>query len=71
MKGAVTWAILACFLIGIPMFYIGHLLEKTQRLMNFFKEKDSQSKLGSRLCWSGMAVFALGFALLYFVFPKL
>jgi hypothetical protein len=71
MKDFVMWAMLACLLVGIPMFYIGRLIEKGHHLMETLKGVESQSKLGERLCWAGMGISALGFILLLFVWPKL
>ena len=71
MKEFVMWVMLGCFFLGIPLFYIGLLIEKTQRVANFFKEKDAESKLGERLSWIGGAALALGFLLLFVVYPKL
>ena len=72
MKDFVTLAILFCILVGIPMFFIGMFIEKTRRLMNFFKEEDMpESKWGDRLFWCGAAIFAVGLLLIFFVMPKL
>lgn len=70
VKDFVMWTMLVCLVGGGLLALVGELIEKTQSVANFFRENDSDSKLGGRLFWIGFALLALGFALLFLVYPK-
>lgn len=74
MKDFVTLASLGCVLIGTPLFFIGRMIEKGDRLMTILgrgEADSSRAKLGDRLFWMGAGLFTAGLVLMLFVLPNL
>ncbi len=71
MKDFVLWIMVICLLIGIPMFFLGQFIEKTVHLLWLFGSNKAESKLGDRLFWCGLGMFAIGLVLALWVYPNL